>query len=337
MEASASSSDSNSSNPNSSNPNSSNPNSSNSSSNSESEDAPIIHPGQVDPSAPLPEQATDEDGNPLPKELPIDVGPNAMPPALDNEGKVITDDYNNPLDVTGQPVFALDETHKPVLDEQGVPVPATMVDTPSVAPEVTMSPQTEAKLKKIKKKFKSLKDLSPEESAKIKKFIVEMSNDLLSQGVSIEETKIQVRESVNKMLTKGIDKVINDETITADDSNEDDDSDSDSESDSDSYSTPPALITIDPDILPEAYRDRNTPTEADNEDNVQTQSIDSPAVPPPQRRPITEDDGTLDNIDNGSLVSSAFYAVKNFRIWYIDQGDQEIKELGTKDTNRIEM
>jgi len=254
----------------------------------------------VDPNAPTPEQKIDEDGNPLPKELPIDVGPNVMPPALDNEGKVITDTFNNQLDVIGQPVFALDEDHKPMLDEQGAPIPATMTETPSTAPEVAMTPQNEAKLKNIKKKFKSLKDMSPADASKIKKFILDMSNDLLSQGVSIEDTKTQVRASVYKMLQEGVDKVINDESV-------DDSVDDDSDSDSDSTATP-SLITVDPDILPEAYRDRNAPNAADKEDNVNTQSIDSPVVPKAQRRPITEDNGSLDDVDSSSLVSSPFYS-----------------------------
>jgi len=49
-----------------------------------------------------------------------------MPPALDNDGHVIVDNYNNPLDATGKPVFALDEDHKPILDENDEPVPASV-------------------------------------------------------------------------------------------------------------------------------------------------------------------------------------------------------------------
>jgi len=65
-----------------------------------------VAPGQIDPeNPPVAKPAEeDEDGNVIPAQPPLELEPNALPPAIDSDGQVITDTYNNPLDVNGNTI-----------------------------------------------------------------------------------------------------------------------------------------------------------------------------------------------------------------------------------------
>lgn len=96
------------------------------------------------------------------------------------------------------------------------------------------------------------------------------------------------------------------------------------------------LISADPEILPEAYLDRNSAS-GDEAEPVDTQNISAPVLPPAQRKPVDEDNGELDTLDQGNLVATPFYNFKKVRVYYFDQEDKEIRELGKVESNRVLM
>lgn len=93
----------------------------------------------------------------------------------------------------------------------------------------------------------------------------------------------------------------------------------------------PGQVEVDPEVLPEAYKD---PNEVGPEPEVDVQNVSNATVPPEPLRPLQD---TTDEKPSSlyKLKTAPFYQFPSVQIYKLDKG--EILELGHQDTNTVKL